>query len=72
MLGHVLSMKDQIQAKFAMKRFFDPHDNGFLGRPRTTIYTVLANDWKREATNIKALYPQLETPSKLEPLADLE
>ena len=45
MLGHVLRMNKNSQARMAMKLFFEKRSNNiFLGRKRATIVTTINND----------------------------
>ena len=43
MLGHVLRMDDDTPAKYATIKYFDK-GKSFLGRPRTTIATIINED----------------------------
>jgi hypothetical protein len=67
-LGHVLRMSDEIPAKKTIKRYFDQGSRSFLGRPRTTLATVIDQDLK-----LAAAQPiNLGLPEQLKDQSDLE
>jgi hypothetical protein len=69
MLGHVLRMENETPAKYATIKYFDK-GKSFLGRPRTTLATIINEDIKlAHAQHNREVFSQL--PPQLKNIMDL-
>ena len=73
MLGHVLRMEDETPAKYATINYFEKGEKAFLGRPRTSLVTVISEDLKLASVQQNNENTQLgHLPSQLKSIADLK
>ena len=72
MFGHALRMNDDTPAKHAMLHYFVERKSNFLGRPRTTLPTVISKDLELAAKQSAFQQTEHKLPKQLRDLRDLK